>query len=301
MDGPNCLRGSIVVVDNDPAGTAAETVARLHAASVFPLLYRHEPRPGVATARNAGLSMTDAPLIAFLDDDEAASPGWLGALLEAQTATGADATFGPIAGRVPEGTDWAKPYLEKFFGRQGPKSTGLINHSYGCGNTLIVRATALPGSSPFDPSADQSGGEDDALFAALRMRGGKFGWAADAWVEEFAPSHRATMRYALSRAFAYGQGPSQIAARARDWPALARWMLIGAGQTMVWGLCAVALAVTRHPTRADMMDRTARGLGKMFWMKGLEPQFYGSRELDRLNGLGSGASTRSPSAAGIGL
>ncbi|ADL01775.1 glycosyltransferase family 2 protein [Brevundimonas subvibrioides] len=276
---------SIVVVDNDPEGTAAGTVSRLSPASPCPLVYRHEPRPGVATARNAGLGMTTAPLIAFLDDDEAASPGWLSALLVAQATTGADAVFGPISGRVPDGTGWATAHLERFFGREGPTSTGLINHSYGCGNSLLVRATALPGIAPFDARADQSGGEDDALFAALRARGGRFGWAADALVEEFAPPHRATMRYALSRAFAYGQGPSQTAAKARDWAGVARWMLIGAAQAGVWGLAAIALTVIAHPARPTMMDRTARGLGKVFWTRGFEPQFYGSRELARLNGL----------------
>jgi glycosyltransferase involved in cell wall biosynthesis len=274
---------SIVVVDNDPAGTANATVARLRPECPCPLIYRHEPRPGVATARNAGLAVTEAPLIAFLDDDEAASPAWLATLLAGLAETGADVVFGPIAGRVPEGTGWATPYLERFFGRNGPERTGLIDHAHGCGNSLMVRATALPGAAPFDASADQSGGEDDALFAALLARGGRFGWAADAWVEEFAPPHRATMRYALSRAFAYGQGPSQTAAKARDWLGVARWMAVGLVQAAIWGLAALALTVVAHPARAAMMDRTARGLGKVFWMKGFEPHFYGARELARLD------------------
>ncbi len=281
---------SIVVVDNDPAGTARETAARLSGESPCRLVYRHEPRPGVATARNAGLAMTEAPLIAFLDDDEAASPEWLAALLAGLKQTGADVVFGPIRGCVPQGTGWATPYLERFFGREGPTQTTLIDHAYGCGNSLMARATALPGSAPFDASADQSGGEDDALFAALQARGGRFGWAADAWVEEYAPPHRATMRYALSRAFAYGQGPSQTAAKARNWPGVVRWMAVGAVQTGVWGLAAIGTTLIAHPSRAGLMDRAARGLGKVFWMKGFEPRFYGARELARLDRV-------SPSAA----
>ncbi|WP_428152340.1 glycosyltransferase family 2 protein [Brevundimonas sp.] len=281
---------SIVVVDNDPSATARDTVTRLTADSPCPLIYRHEPRPGVATARNAGLSMTNAPLIAFLDDDEAASPTWLACLLAALDQTKADVVFGPIAGRVPADTGWAALYLEAFFGRAGPSTTQAIDKPWGCGNSLMIRATALPGAAPFDASADQSGGEDDALFAALASRGGTFGWAADAWVDEFAPPHRATMRYALSRAFAYGQGPSQTAAKARDWPGVAKWMTVGAVQTAVWGLAAIATTVIAHSSRAGLMDKAARGLGKIFWMKGFEPHFYGARELARLNRV-------SPSAA----
>jgi glycosyltransferase involved in cell wall biosynthesis len=273
----------IVVVDNDPLGSAAALTEALRAVSPWAILYRHAPTPGVATARNAGLSATDAPLIAFLDDDEAASPGWLAALLKAQAETGADAVFGPITGRAPAAEAWLRPWLERFFGRDGPARTGLIAEPYGCGNSLMLRATALPGQKPFNVATDQVGGEDDALFAALAARGGRFGWAADAWVEEFAPAHRATLKYALARAFAYGQGPSQTAAAAKNWPGVARWMLIGAGQTVVWGAAAAALTLARRPGRAEMYDRAARGLGKVLWTRGFEPQFYGARELARLD------------------
>ncbi len=273
---------AIVVVDNDPVGSAETTVEALRTSSPWPLTYVHAPRPGVATARNAGLAATPAPLIAFLDDDEAAAPHWLAALIEAQAGTGADAVFGPITGRAPDAAAWLKPYLERFFGREGPERTQLIDQPFGCGNSLMVRATALPGAAPFDAGTDQAGGEDDALFAALASRGGRFGWAAEARVEEFAPAHRATLKYALARAFAYGQGPSQTAAAAKDWPAVARWMVIGAAQATVWGAASAALTLIASPKRAEMYDRTARGVGKLLWMKGFEPQFYGARELARL-------------------
>ncbi|MDP1913743.1 glycosyltransferase family 2 protein [Brevundimonas sp.] len=273
---------AIMVVDNDPVGSAGPTVEALRLHSPWTLAYVHAPRPGVATARNAGLAATNAPLIAFLDDDEAASPGWLAALLKAQADTGADAVFGPITGRAPDAAAWLKPWLERFFGREGPERTGLIDRPFGCGNSLMVRSSALPGPAPFDASTDQAGGEDDALFAALAARGGRFGWSADAWVEEFAPAHRATLNYALARAFAYGQGPSQTAAAAKDWPGVARWMAIGAAQTAVWGAASAALTVIASPKRAEMYDRTARGIGKLFWMRGFEPRFYGAREVARL-------------------
>ena len=267
---------AIVVADNDPEASAAVVIQRLASGSPAPLVHVHAPRPGVATARNAGLSATDAPLIAFLDDDEAASPRWLASLLDAQAETGADVVFGPIRGRVPEGAGWTAPYLEAFFGRAGPAETRLIEEPWGCGNSLMVRATALPGAAPFDISADQTGGEDDKLFAALSARGGRYGWAAEAWVDEFAPPHRATLRYALTRAFAYGQGPSQTAGAARDWPAVARWMLIGAAQAGVWGLVSLVLFVLRSPARARAYDRLARGLGKVFWTRRFEPRLYGA-------------------------
>jgi hypothetical protein len=59
-------------------------------------------------------------------------------------------------------------------------------------------------------------------------------------------------------------------------------MVIGVAQTAVWGAASAALTLIASPQRAEMYDRTARGIGKLFWMKGFEPHFYGQRELARL-------------------
>jgi hypothetical protein len=63
-------------------------------------------------------------------------------------------------------------------------------------------------------------------------------------------------------------------------------MAIGAGQTAVFGVASAALTLIASPKRAEMYDRTARGIGKLFWMKGFEPRFYGARELARLEAAG---------------
>ena len=77
QDGLGEIAAEIVVVDNSPEGSALGTVDMLRGASAVPLIYVHEPRPGVATARNAGLARSAAPYVAFLDDDEEAPSRWL--------------------------------------------------------------------------------------------------------------------------------------------------------------------------------------------------------------------------------
>src|SRR4051812_35156748 len=67
----------LVVVDNDQAPSAEKIVADLARQAPFPIHYVHEPRPGVAHARNAGMAKASGALIAFLDDDEEAPNGWL--------------------------------------------------------------------------------------------------------------------------------------------------------------------------------------------------------------------------------
>ena len=118
----------VVVVDNSPEGSAAEVTAALAREAGPRLVYVHEPRPGVATARNAGLAAAQADLIAFLDDDEEAPEGWLAALLGAHRDHAADVTFGRIVGRAPDAPAWAaggrhRPALA------GPRRPhGLVDH-----------------------------------------------------------------------------------------------------------------------------------------------------------------------------
>ncbi|MBW3616157.1 MAG: glycosyltransferase [Proteobacteria bacterium] len=274
----------LVVVDNSPEGSAGPGVQALAAEAPFPLRFVHEATPGVATARNSGLAVASGELVAFLDDDEEAPPGWLAALVRVHREHGADVTFGPIRGRAPDGSGWATAYLERLFSRTGPAQSGPVSTHWGCGNSLLTRSTALAGPAPFDPAMDQIGGEDDLLFTKLAGLGRRFAWAAEAWVWEHPAPHRATLTYAVKRAFAYGQGPSQTASYRGDRLAVARWMAIGAMQTAVFGAAAAALWLLRRPERADMLDRAARGLGKVLWMPRFEPRFYGAAEVARSGG-----------------
>ena len=74
----------IVVVDNDAAGSARPVVAAMAQHSAVPLRYVAEPRPGISHARNSGIANAQGRYLAFLDDDEAADPGWLAAFLRSE-------------------------------------------------------------------------------------------------------------------------------------------------------------------------------------------------------------------------
>ena len=67
----------IVVDDGSIDGTSA--IAREHGATVI----RHETNRGLAAARNTGIHVTLAPIIAFLDDDCEPEPEWARELLDA--------------------------------------------------------------------------------------------------------------------------------------------------------------------------------------------------------------------------
>ena len=265
--GVSDLVASIVVVDNSPEGSAVATLKALRPVCPVPLVFVHEPKPGVATARNAGLAASHARFIAFLDDDEEAPPHWLGALRDAHTALGSAVTFGPVHGLALGAAPGLRAYFDRFFSRLGRAETVLIEDQFGCGNSMMTRAVALHGPKPFDVSTDVTGGEDDRLFTRLRVEGATFGWAADAWVREYAPAHRTTAKYVLKRAFCFGQAPSQIAWQTRRLGALALCMVIGTGQASVYGATGlVLLGLGRRATALGLLDRAARGVGKMFWV-----------------------------------
>lgn len=266
----------LIVVDNDPAGSARAVCEGLAAGSPLPLRYVSAPAPGVSNARNAGVGAARGDFIAFLDDDQSAPPHWLDALLAAQTAYSADVVFGPVRASLPPAVTGHRAFLERFFGRAGPEESGPIQTYYGCGNCLIRRSALPDPVAPFSPKRNRVGGEDDLLFSAMQAAGARFAWASDAWVLEHVPPARARLTYVLARAFAYGQGPSSTCAAAgpRRWPMIPVWMAIGVGQAAIYGAIALGQGLARQENAA-MLDRAAQGAGKVLWFTPFKIGFYG--------------------------
>lgn len=269
----------LVVVDNDQVDSARAVVAILAREAPFHVTYVHEPEPGVANARNAALEQARGELIVFLDDDEEAPEGWLAALLDAQVHYDADVVFGPVRGRAPASVSAHRDYLERFFSRVGPAEPGVIDHYYGCGDSLIRRAALPDPRRPFSAIRNHIGGEDDLLFGEMKARGARFAWTPAAWVWEDPVPSRLTLAYTIPRAFAYGQGPSAACAAAapRDWLGVCRWMAQGLVQAFVFGALAGVKRLTRAPDYAFTLDRAARGLGKTLWWGPFKLHFYGLR------------------------
>ena len=267
----------LVVVDNDAVPSARSLVEDLAGQAPFPVHYVHEPRAGVANARNAAMAQAGGDLIAFLDDDEEAPVGWLAAMIDVQARFDADVVFGPVHARAPEQVVANRAYLQHFFSRLDPAAEGVIDHYYGCGDSLLRRSALPDPLHPFSASRNQSGGEDDLLFGAMQRAGARFAWAPEAWVWEDPAPERLNLGYTLRRAFAYGQGPVVHCAAANppDRLGILRWGVIGAGQALVYGVAALGLWALRRPDRAFMMDRAARGLGKVFWGRTFRINFYG--------------------------
>ncbi|HXQ12733.1 MAG TPA: glycosyltransferase [Caulobacteraceae bacterium] len=287
----------LVIADNDQVPSARPTAELLAAEAAFPVIYVHEPRSGVANARNAALGAARGALVAFLDDDQEAPAGWLAALLDVQARFDADAVFGPVQARVPAGVVEHRVYFEHFFSHLGPAEAGLKVGHTACGNSLVRRAALPDRHRPFSELRNQTGGEDDLLYGGMRAAGARFAWSPAACLFEDPLPERLSLNYTIARAFAYGHGPTVHCASSSppDWLGVARWMAIGLTQALAFGLVAAGKWLVRAEDRALALDRAARGLGKVLWWGPFHIQFYGrtaSQESSRPASHGLGGRKR---------
>lgn len=190
----------VLVVDNDPAGSARSAVASL---ADDRLRYVQETTPGISAGRNRALDeVGDADLLAFIDDDEMPRPGWLAALVDTWLATRPAAVMGRVFFNVPYGAD---PWIVAggFFAR-ARRPTGAEIDVAAAGNLLLdvhqVRALKVR----FDPRLGLSGGEDTLFTRQLVRRGGRIVWCDESVADDYVPAERATRQWVLQRAWRVG-------------------------------------------------------------------------------------------------
>jgi succinoglycan biosynthesis protein ExoM len=197
-------RMEIVVVDNDPEGSARRLCEEASSWLDTPLTYRVEKRPGIAQARNTALetALPGADCIAFIDDDEIPEPGWLAELLEARRRHRADAVTGPC---LPRFESPPPAWIERggFFARPRHPDGALRDTAY-THNALIDTRTLETLGSYFDPRLGLSGGEDNEFFGRVADRGHRIVWADRAVVHDCVPADRAQLGWILRRAFRVG-------------------------------------------------------------------------------------------------
>jgi succinoglycan biosynthesis protein ExoM len=267
----------LVAIDNSPEGSALDSFRQLSGEAPIPFRWAQAPKPGVAQARNVALALASGELVAWLDDDEEASPHWLANLLAVRQQTGAQSVFGPVRAQAPANAPNATFY-EDLYSRRGPSTSGVCPHPYGVGNSLQPRAM-FETPIAFDPRADQTGGEDDTLFAQWADAGATFAWAAEALVIEHVGLERTKLAHGLKRAFAYGQGPCETAWATRKYANLVRHMSVGAAQTLVFATASAIVAGASKQHALGLLDQAARGAGKVFWF--FKQRFYGEALLDQ--------------------
>jgi GT2 family glycosyltransferase len=194
----------VLVVDNDPEGSARSTCDRVASELPWPLDYRREPRRGIASARNRALaeSSVRAPFTAFLDDDEYVEPDWLDALLRVAERWHADVVFGPVMSDFETNAPaWVHECA--LFVRPRRATGARVLHG-GAGNCLLRNSGVTGSGIRFDERFGATGGEDTHFFLRLGASGASMRWADDAVVHEMVPPTRTRMTWVWRRAFRIG-------------------------------------------------------------------------------------------------
>ena len=197
---------TVIVVDNDAARTARQVCERSRADLALRLIYHHEPAQGIPLARNAALSRVPADVdhIAWIDDDEVASKGWLEALMVCLEETGADHATGPVTPLIPErAPDWI--VAGGFFERCNLPDRAEVR-SVATNNVLMSAEAWRRSGLHFDERLRFTGSSDTLFFLNGRRFGWQTRWAAQAVVFEIEPPARLTARWIIARQFRTGNG-----------------------------------------------------------------------------------------------
>lgn len=194
----------IVVVDNDPNGSACAFCESIRSELRWPLRCYVEPRRGIPYARSkvVACAMENADFIASLDDDEVPEPLWLDDLLYAQQQYNADVVAGPVLPHFDEPVpSWVVE--GKFFERRRHPTGSLLKVA--ATNNALIRAEIFRSMDEhFSPRLGMTGADDTHFFMRVYRAGYRMIWADDALVHEWIPGSRANAKWLLKRAYGLG-------------------------------------------------------------------------------------------------
>jgi glycosyltransferase involved in cell wall biosynthesis len=264
----------LLIVDNSPLSTARDLANRLAACARVPIRYFHEPRQGIAHARNAGIAAAAAPLIAFLDDDMLLSPNWLGSVMRGMAENQADALICAITPSLEDTRQIVDARTLAIYrrdlgldeGSRVPiKASGHIPMA-GAGNSVLRRASCFSVAEPFDP-AFGNGGEDTDFFLRLGRRASNIRWSVDSMAYEMVSPNRAKLEFVAYSTFHGSRNLARALIKNSRHRLASKAALLMIGVTQgVWRLTRYYLLRTLGSAEAPYARLGAMaGFGKIPW------------------------------------
>lgn len=232
----------VIVVDDGSSDQTPEVVASAGVRSI-----RHDPPRGANAARNAGIQAAAAELVALVDDDVEAPPGWLRALADGAAAhPDVEAFGGPIRARL-EGP------APRACGRELPPITTLDlgpedrEAELVWSANMLLRRVAVERVGGFD-EALPTGGDEEEWLRRLRAAGGRVVYLAAAGLDHRRAGDDARLRSLMRGAYHRGRNLRAYDRRRGAAPSLGRELrvLAGCGWHTLRRRCPQGLVMGAH-------------------------------------------------------
>jgi GT2 family glycosyltransferase len=195
----------VIVVDDGSSPVQAASVERIVASAVGVRLVRRA-NGGPSAARNAGIAVSSAPLVAFLDDDCRPTPRWLIELV--RPFADGQPTLGAVGGAVvaTDSVTWAQRFcaaVEYATGTQPVFENASTQNA-------CYRRDVLEQVGGFDEKFRHPGGDDPDLSLRTVRAGYTLTFAPDAVVlHSELPGYRDYLRHMFHR----GLGEARLGAK----------------------------------------------------------------------------------------
>ena len=208
----------VVVVDHND-----DLLARVRGAFGEVEVVANDEVPGLAGARNTGVGRATGDVVAFLDDDAEADPGWLGAMVSHLADPHVAGVGGMAEAAWPGGARprWFPPEFDWVVGcsyRGLPDVVAPVRNPIGA--SMVLRRSLFAELGGFDTALGRIGtmpvGCEETEFAVrarLRFADIDFLHVPDAIVHHRVAPERAGVRYFVRRCYAEGLSKAAVARR----------------------------------------------------------------------------------------
>jgi hypothetical protein len=204
----------LLVVDHNP-----DLAVRARAEFPEVTILENGDAAGLSGARNTGLRAANHPIVAFLDDDAAARPGWLASLVAPYCRSDVVATGGSVHPRWPAVRPrWLPPEFDWVIGCSYlglPSSMGPIRNPIGANMSMRTRLALEVGG--FDSSVGRTGSKPrgcEETELAIRLTASRPGsevlYVPAAAVDHHVGQERLTYSYFLRRCWHEGLSKAAV-------------------------------------------------------------------------------------------
>ena len=260
---------SVVVVDNDAAGPARETMNRLRAELALEITYGIESERSIPAARNHALRLARGNYIGIIDDDEFPLQHWLITMYRAIQAFDVDGALGPVHpffGQKPP--NWL--VRGRFCERPVYRTGTILNWDQTRTGNVLLRKDVFDKHQLFFDLKWKTSGSDRAFFKEAMMAGYRFIAVEEAPVYEIVLPQRWTKRYWLKRALVHGFNAHRNSMDDMRRLSKVKVPLRSTGALIAYALAAPFCACLGTHVLMNCLERGCHHMSRLLAMLGIE-------------------------------